>query len=117
MEIHFPDGMINHICHEFKSENHQEQKESFASVTFIFVGRGSHNKNGYVWYSKNRLSYKKSNMRVKEQSGFVNLSNTRLYLLISFTKHDRQQNPRCRNLRRMDMVHMNQVAISDAARR
>jgi hypothetical protein len=39
-------------------------------------------------------------MRVKEQSGFVNLSNTLLHLLICFTKHDQQQNPRCRNLRR-----------------
>jgi hypothetical protein len=50
-------------------------------------------------------------MRVKEQSDFVNLSNTLLNLLIRFTKHNRQH-----NLRRMDMVHMNRVAVSHGAR-
>lgn len=82
MEIHFPDRMISHVCanHEFKSETHQHQKEIFACVTFIFVGRGFCNKNGYVCYSKNRLSDQRSKMRVKEQSGFVNLSNKLLHL-------------------------------------
>jgi hypothetical protein len=56
-------------------------------------------------------------MRVKEPSGFVNLSNTRLHLLIRCTKQDRKQNPRCRNLWRMDTVHMNRVAVSHTARR
>ena len=77
MEIHFPDGMTRQVCakHEFKSKTHKQQKEIFACVTYIFVSRGFYNKNGHFFYSKNRLSDKRSNMRVKEQSGFVIIVN------------------------------------------
>jgi len=64
--------MISHICvnDEFKSETHQQQKEIFACVTFIFVGRGFCNKNGYVRYSKKRPSDKKEKHAYKRTKRF-----------------------------------------------